>query len=94
MRCLSRYSVVPLSPNSGLIGWVPHCDTLHQLVKEYRETRRIPLNQEHKSMISLAPDYNRLPLMGKVEVFSSALKETDGEVSFQLSLSFFSFLLK
>ncbi len=30
------YAVIPLSPNSGLIGWVPNCDTLHALIREYR----------------------------------------------------------
>merc|ERR1719487_2919091 len=33
---IHRYSVIPLSPNSGLIRWVPNCDTLHSLVQEYR----------------------------------------------------------
>ncbi len=28
--------MIPLSPNSGLIGWVPNCDTLHALIREYR----------------------------------------------------------
>jgi len=29
-------AVIPLSPNSGLIGWVPNCDTLHALIREFR----------------------------------------------------------
>ncbi len=33
---IQRYSVTPLSPNSGLIGWVPHCDTFHSLIRDYR----------------------------------------------------------
>ena len=33
---IRRYSVIPLSFNAGLIGWVPNCDTLHQLIKEHR----------------------------------------------------------
>lgn len=33
---IERYAVVPLSPNIGLIGWLPHCDTLHQLIRDYR----------------------------------------------------------
>jgi phosphatidylinositol kinase/protein kinase (PI-3 family) len=37
---IQRYSVIPLSPNSGLIGWVPNCDTLHHLIREYREPRK------------------------------------------------------
>lgn len=33
---IQRYEVIPLSPNSGLIEWVPHCDTIHALIKQYR----------------------------------------------------------
>ncbi|XP_059447340.1 serine/threonine-protein kinase TOR isoform X3 [Corylus avellana] len=75
---IQRYSVIPLSPNSGLIGWVPNCDTLHQLIREYREARKIALNQEHKYMLSFAPDYDHLPLIAKVEVFEYALQNTEG----------------
>ena len=28
--------MIPLSPNSGLIQWIPNTDTLHALIKEYR----------------------------------------------------------
>ncbi|KAB2095069.1 hypothetical protein ES319_A01G009900v1 [Gossypium barbadense] len=75
---IQRYEVIPLSPNSGLIGWVPNCDTLHQLIREYRDARRITLNQEHKFMLSFAPDYDHLPLISKVEVFEYALQNTEG----------------
>ncbi|KAK3414003.1 serine/threonine-protein kinase TOR [Eucalyptus grandis] len=75
---IQRYSVIPLSPNSGLIGWVPNCDTLHQLIREYRDARKITLNQEHKYMLSFAPDYDHLPLIAKVEVFEYALQNTEG----------------
>ncbi|KAK9163538.1 hypothetical protein Syun_004440 [Stephania yunnanensis] len=75
---IQRYSVIPLSPNSGLIGWVPNCDTLHHLIREYRDARKLPLNEEHKLMLAFAPDYDRLPLIAKVEVFEHALNNTDG----------------
>ncbi|KAK9058046.1 hypothetical protein SSX86_022886 [Deinandra increscens subsp. villosa] len=75
---IQRYEVIPLSPNSGLIGWVPNCDTLHQLIREYRDARKITLNQEHKHMLSFAPDYDHLPLVAKVEVFEYALDSTEG----------------
>lgn len=75
---IERYSVIPLSPNSGLIGWVPNCDTLHHLIREYRDARKITLNQEHKLMLSFAPDYDHLPLIAKVEVFDYALQNTEG----------------
>jgi FKBP12-rapamycin complex-associated protein len=50
---IHRYPVIPLSPNSGLIGWVPNCDTLHNLIRDYRESRRILLNIEHRLMLQV-----------------------------------------
>jgi FKBP12-rapamycin complex-associated protein len=75
---IQRYAVIPLSPNSGLIGWVPNCDTLHALICEYRDARKIFLNQEHRLMLAFAPDYDHLPLIAKVEVFRHALNNTEG----------------
>lgn len=75
---IQRYDVIPLSPNSGLIEWVPNCDTLHHLIREYRDARKITLNQEHKLMLSFAPDYDHLPLIAKIEVFEYALQNTEG----------------
>ena len=51
-----RYAVIPLSPNSGLIQWVPACDTLHALIKQYRDAKRIQLNIEQRLMLKQAPD--------------------------------------
>lgn len=76
---IARYAVTPLSPNSGLIGWVPNCDTLHALIREYREARKIPLNWEHRLMLGMAPDYDHLTVIHKVEVFEYALDSTSGE---------------
>jgi len=76
---IQRYSVIPLSPNSGLIGWVPHCDTLHQLIRSYRDSRKIVLNIEHKLMLRMAPDYDNLSLIQKIEVFEHALDSTNGQ---------------
>lgn len=39
---------------------------------------QITLNQEHKYMLSFAPDYDHLPLIAKVEVFEYALQNTEG----------------
>lgn len=39
---------------------------------------QITLNQEHKCMLSFAPDYDHLPLIAKVEVFEHALHNTEG----------------
>jgi len=76
---IARYAVIPLSPNSGLIGWVPNCDTLHALIREFRDARRTPLNAEHRLMLGMAPDYDALCVIQKVEVFEHALDSTSGD---------------
>ncbi|KAI9292042.1 hypothetical protein K502DRAFT_104842, partial [Neoconidiobolus thromboides FSU 785] len=76
---IERYPVIPLSPNSGLIGWLPHCDTLHSLIGDYRESRKILLDIEHRLMLQMAPDYDNLALLQKVEVFEFALDNTTGQ---------------
>jgi hypothetical protein len=76
---IQRYSVIPLSPNSGLIGWVPNSDTLHQLIRDYRESRKILINIEHRLMLQMAPDYDNLTLIQKVEAFEYALESTKGQ---------------
>jgi FKBP12-rapamycin complex-associated protein len=76
---IQRYSAIPLSTQSGLVGWVPHSDTLHVLIREYRESRKILLNIEHRIMLQMAPDYDSLTLMQKVEVFGYALDNTTGQ---------------
>ena len=76
---IQRFPAIPLSQNSGISGWVPNSDTLHLLIKEYRESRRILLNIEHRIMLQMAPDYDNLTLMQKVEVFGYAMDNTTGK---------------
>lgn len=74
-----RFPAIPLSQSSGLIGWRSNTDTLHVLIREYRESRKILLNIEHRIMLQMAPDYDNLTLMQKVEVFGYALDNTTGQ---------------
>lgn len=30
---ITKYSIIPLTLNTGLIGWVENCDTLNELIK-------------------------------------------------------------
>lgn len=76
---IQQFPAIPLSQQSGLLGWVPNSDTLHNLIKDYREKRRILLNIEHRIMLQMAPDYDNLTLMQKVEVFSYAMDNTTGK---------------
>lgn len=75
-----RYSVLPLSNNSGLIGWVDNCDTLNQLIKRYRETKEIRLLMEMKLLQSKSSaHYDKLTVLQKTELFQQVLDETTGE---------------
>jgi FKBP12-rapamycin complex-associated protein len=76
---IHRYPAIPLSQNSGLLGWVPNSDTLHMLIREYRDSRKILINIEHRIMLQMAPDFDNLTLMQKVEVFGYALDNTTGQ---------------
>lgn len=89
-----RYSVMPLSNNSGLIGWVENCDTINSLIVQYRESNNIPQGIEQRLVLSKAPalsankrnrpelawdSYYKLPLMNKVDIFQQILDETTGQ---------------
>lgn len=76
---IQQYPAIPLSPKSGLLGWVPNSDTFHVLIREYREATKVPLNIEHRIMLQMAPDYDNLTLLQKVEVFTYALDNTKGQ---------------
>lgn len=51
---IQRFPVIPLAPNAGLSGWVQDSDTLHVLVKDYRESRKILLNIEYRLMLHVS----------------------------------------
>lgn len=76
---IQRYAVAPLSHNAGVVGWVPNTDTLHTLIRDYRESRKILLNIEHRLMVQMAPDFDALTVMQKLEVFEAALENTAGQ---------------
>ena len=76
---IQRYAISPLSHNCGLVGWVPHTDTLHSLIRDYRQSKKVPLNLENREMLKIAPDFDMLTVMQKVEVFADALSRTVGK---------------
>jgi FKBP12-rapamycin complex-associated protein len=76
---ISRYAVVPLSPNSGVIGWLGDTDTIHDLIKHYRESRNMQLSMEHKIMTKTVTNFDNLTVLQKVQVFQKALEASDGK---------------
>ena len=55
------------------------CNFLCVADREYRDARKIPLNVEHRMMLGMAPDYDHLMVIQKVEVFEHALDSTSGQ---------------
>ncbi|KAH9990569.1 FAT-domain-containing protein [Russula vinacea] len=76
---IQPFPVIPLGPHAGLLGWVHDSDTLHVLVRDYRESRKVLLNIEYRLMLQMAPDYENLMLLQKIEVFEYALENTTGQ---------------
>ena len=72
------YSVFPLSHNTGIIGWVENCDTLHQLIKEQRAQNNILPSAEHRVIYKTYPKFETGTLLSKVETFLEALKANQG----------------
>lgn len=50
---IQRYPVIPLAPNAGLLGWVQDSDTLHVLIRDYRDSRKVLLNIEYRLMLQV-----------------------------------------
>lgn len=79
---IHRYAVVPLSPDVGLSGWVPKCDTLHDLIRNYRDRKKILLDIEHRLMeqlVHLKGGHDKLTAIQKLEIFEHSLKNTNGK---------------
>jgi FKBP12-rapamycin complex-associated protein len=76
---IRRYPVIPLSHDAGLIGMVPNCDTLNQLIRDHRTQSNIIFNTETKTMEQMFENYENCPLLNKVEIFRYAQNHTLGE---------------
>jgi len=78
---IQRFSVLPLSSDSGLIEWLPHSDTFHELLKIYRHTHNIDLDLElsHVQRFATREEYHQLPILNKLEIFEYSLAQTKGD---------------
>ncbi|KAG5468080.1 hypothetical protein LSCM4_01169 [Leishmania orientalis] len=81
---IQRYSVTPLKDNVGIIGWVDGCDTLHEVVKHFRERKSIPVELEMRMLDQIitfdnSKAYDYLTIMSKVEVVEFLSDHTSGQ---------------
>lgn len=72
------YPVIPLTTDSGLLGWVQNCDTLQNLIKNYRKTNHIIKDSEKNIVLQICPNYQFACLPHKVEVRLRADSRSSG----------------
>ena len=72
------YSVIPLSPTSGIATWVPNAPTFNTLINNYRKERNIKTTVEKDLIASYSPSrpLESLPLIQRVDLFQRMLSET------------------
>ena len=75
---INTYSVLPLSYNTGIIGWVSNCDTLHQLIKEQRSKNNILPTIEYRTIFYYNHNFESSSFLKKIEIFEESLKTTQG----------------
>ncbi|KAK2949121.1 putative serine/threonine protein kinase [Blattamonas nauphoetae] len=84
MMRTTKYPAVPLSPNVGLIGWVPNCDSMVSLVMEYRERMRVSPELEKRLTFSRQEEFDELTMMQKVDFFEHVKNSTTGADLFHI----------
>ncbi|PIA14095.1 hypothetical protein COEREDRAFT_99151 [Coemansia reversa NRRL 1564] len=75
---IERFPVIPLSSNSGLIGFYPNCENINNIIRLHREAHGQPLNLEQRLALQFSPNWDTLTIMEKVESFEYALTNTPG----------------
>jgi phosphatidylinositol kinase/protein kinase (PI-3 family) len=75
---IQRYPVIPLAPNAGLLGAVRDSDTLHVLIRDYRDSRKVLLNIEYRLMLQVcAASISRKFSSTTASVDGTRLRELD-----------------
>ncbi|KAJ1726692.1 hypothetical protein LPJ61_005017, partial [Coemansia biformis] len=75
---IERYPVIPLSSNSGLIGFYMGCNDIQSIVEEFRKQHQVPVKLEQRLALQFSPNWDTLTVMQKVESFEYALSNTPG----------------
>lgn len=75
---ITTYSVIPLAPICGMIGWVSYSPTLHAVIEAHRESCGLIFGVEHAFVKEEYKEYDDLPLSNKLEIFEDVLRRTKG----------------
>jgi FKBP12-rapamycin complex-associated protein len=85
---ITTYRVIPLTGSVGLIGWVPECNTLYDvIVKNRSKDVKVPVEIESATLQKLAPKYETLELQEKLTIFKRAIASSPANDLKQIILS-------
>lgn len=73
---IATFNVLPLSYDCGLISWVEGCDTIFELIKDYRIKVKLNINHEKNLYSQFNENYNGLSRIKKLEVFRFVCENT------------------
>jgi FKBP12-rapamycin complex-associated protein len=73
------FNVLPLSYNCGIISWLEGSDTIHELIRDYREKIKVNVFCERKLVSQFCENYDILSKMKKLETFKFVCDNTKGE---------------
>jgi FKBP12-rapamycin complex-associated protein len=76
---ITTYQVIPVTGAVGLIGWVPDCRTVFDVVTEVRTQSRVPVELERAVLHQLAPKYESLERSEKRRIFEEVLRNCEGD---------------
>ncbi|KAJ1908252.1 phosphatidylinositol kinase- protein kinase tor1 [Coemansia sp. IMI 209127] len=76
---IERFPVIPLSSDTGLIGFYPNCENMCVVVQKYREAHRKSLMAEQDLALQFAPNYPALTAMQQTEAFEYVLSNMSGD---------------
>jgi FKBP12-rapamycin complex-associated protein len=73
---ITTYQVIPITGEVGLIGWVPDCSTLFDILGSFRERNKIEVEVEWQYVTAVFPKYDELPTEQKTRAFQQAFGKT------------------
>ena len=73
---ITVYSVIPLSNNSGLIGWIHDCDSLDKLIKNFRTINKKIPKVELNILNKYNPQFESSKFLNKLDSFFYILEQT------------------
>ncbi|KAH0787594.1 PIKK family atypical protein kinase [Histomonas meleagridis] len=73
---ITKYAIIPLAPNAGLITWVTGADTLHQMINEHRNLYHCSQSIELEIIMDIVGKSNQqLTTLQKLETFNYIKKK-------------------